>query len=115
MSRTDIHRPAHALWRDPMMQQHFRELHHHPAGICDLSVFLEAFESGTWIRTSCSVQWSSAQRICACEMCSMRDARRRSRRAERQATRRELRAAAGRWSAGDLTDDPVVPRRYERW
>jgi hypothetical protein len=115
MSRTDIHRPIHALWLDPMMRRHFHEIHRHQTGDCDLPAFLESFEAGNWIDSNCYVQWYSDLRICSCEGCSQRIARRRARRAERQTIRRELRAAAGRRAAGDLTDDPVVPRRYEMW
>jgi hypothetical protein len=115
MSRTDIHRPAHVMWRDPTMRQHFRESHHHEHGTCDLDVFLEAFREGRWIRTGCSVQWWSHQRICSCEMCSMRAARRRERRADRQDTHRDLHAAAGLWAAGELDEDAPHPRRREAW
>lgn len=115
MARTDIHRPLHALWRDPGMRSHFREFHHHPRGVCDLDVFLAAFQHGGWARTLCRVSWWSEQRICACANCSMRAARRRTRRRERQITRRQLRGAAAEWAAGQLDEDGPWPFRAASW
>jgi hypothetical protein len=119
MSRTDIHRPLQALWQDPSMRSHFREEHDHRDGVCDLQRFLERWLTGdSWwpARGGCSVRWYSlGQRICSCAMCSQRAARYRTRRAQRQGTRRALRAAAGQWAAGQLDEDGPVPRRVELW
>jgi len=116
MSRTDIHRPAWALYQDPGMRGHFREFHHHPDGVCDLDVFLQAFCQGRPSRrTNCWVQWWSQQRLCACEMCSMRAARKRARRQERQGTRRQLRDVSGQWAADELDEDAPYPHRADAW
>lgn len=105
MSRTDIHKPIWAMWLDPTMRHHFREVHDHGAGVCDLDTFLGAFRKGEWVRTRCRVQWSSHQRICACELCSGRDERRMERRRARRGVRRALKSGGMR---GD-------PSRLEAW
>lgn len=115
MSRTDIHRPAWVLYQDPDMREHFREFHHHPDGSCDLDAFTTAWLEGRWARTNCRVQWWSDQRICACEMCSMRAARKRARRQDRQGTRRQLHDASAQWAAGELDEDAPYPHQVDPW
>jgi hypothetical protein len=116
MSRTDIHRPAHVLYQDPSMRQHFLEVHHHETGPCDLQEFLDVWlRQVRWTRTRCWVQWYSQQRLCSCEMCSMRAARRRARRQDRHVTRRQLHEAAAQYAGDDLDEDLPVARRSEAW
>jgi hypothetical protein len=97
------------------MREHFREVHHHERGSCDLQEFLTEFLRGRWIRTDCYLQWWSEQRICSCGLCSQAAAGRRDRRRDRQGTRRDLRAAAGQWAAGELDEDGPAPRRPTEW
>ncbi len=99
------------------MRAHFREFHDHRDGVCDLQEFLAAWlAGGFWRRTRCSVQWwGRDQRICACEMCSMRSARKRARRQDRHTTRRELHQAAAQYAADDLDEDLPTARRADAW
>jgi len=116
MSRTDIHRPLHVIAQDPSMRNHFREDHRHDDGTCDLQEFLDAwFAGGRYLRTRCSLQWCSAQRICACELCSMRDSRKRARRRDRQGTRRQLHDVSAQWAADELDEDAPHPYRADAW
>jgi hypothetical protein len=104
------------MWLDPTMRQHFKVFHDHRAGACDLQEFLTDWRSGLWTRTNCTVQWYSRElRICSCAMCSMRWARKRARRQDRQGTRRQLREAAAQAAAGELDEDVPSPYRGDVW
>ena|GEM_PF-5131252 len=106
MSRTDVHVPDRVKARDPGWRHHYRELHDHRTGPCDLAAFLAA---DRWVRTRCSVGPGVPGRnvFCGCDLCTGRVWRRVDRRRERAAVRRLLRTVRG----GVELDVPARPVR----
>jgi hypothetical protein len=87
---------------DPTMRQHFREVHHHPRGVCELPHFLRAYRQGRWVRTACYLEWDSRVNLCSCRHCGDQPGRRRRQRAERAAARRLARSVQALHRGGSM-------------